>query len=368
MNAIIGMSSIAASQIDNPQKVKDCLEKINLSSKHLLALINEILDMSKIEKGKIALTEEPFCLTEVIEDIRAMVRTDAAEKNHKLTVIIKDIEHNVLFGDAGRIRQVLLNLVSNAVKYTLNGGEILLTVQEVSGKISGYGSFVFTVEDNGIGMDEDFLDYIFVPFSRAEDPQVQKIQGTGLGMSISQKIVAAMQGNIQVESEKGKGSRFVVTLNLKIEEDHPDLIKKPTERAAVQKQKPMAAEKIKLLLVEDNPLNMEIAQTILEEKGYLVECAENGEEALKIFMQSEPYTYQLILMDLQMPVMDGYTAAREIRDCEHFQAKSIPIIALTANAFAEDMAKALAAGMNDYVSKPIDFNKLTDVIEKCMNQ
>ncbi|MPN60926.1 putative transcriptional regulatory protein YedW [bioreactor metagenome] len=155
---------------------------------------------------------------------------------------------------------------------------------------------------------------------------------------------------------------------MKIEEDHPDLIKKPTERAAVQKQRPMAADKIKLLLVEDNPLNMEIAQTILEEKGYLVECVENGEEALKIFMQSEPYTYQLILMDLQMPVMDGYTAAREIRDCEHFQAKSIPIIALTANAFAEDMAKALAAGMNDYVSKPIDFNKLTDVIEKCMNQ
>lgn len=368
MNAIIGMSSIAASQINNPQKVKDCLEKINLSSKHLLALINEILDMSKIEKGKIALAEEPFCLSEVIEDISAMVRTEAAEKNHELTVIIKDIEHNVLIGDAGRIRQVLLNLISNAIKYTLNGGEILLTVQEVSGKISGYGSFVFTVEDNGIGMDEDFLDYIFVPFSRAEDPQVQKIQGTGLGMSISQKIVAAMQGNIQVESEKGKGSRFVVTLNLKIEEDHPDVIKKPAERADVQKQKSKAADKIKLLLVEDNSLNLEIAQTILEEKGYLVECAENGEEALKIFMQSEPYTYQLILMDLQMPVMDGYTAAREIRDCEHFQAKIIPIIALTANAFAEDMAKALAAGMNDYVSKPIDYNKLTDVIEKYMNQ
>lgn len=368
MNAIIGMSAIASSQIDNPQKVRECLEKINLSSKHLLALINEILDMSKIEKGKIALTEEPFCLSDVVEDVRAMTRADAVDKKHEFTVITKDLEHNMLTGDAGRIRQVLLNLISNAIKYTTSNGKIFFTVQEVSATVPGYGSFVFTVEDNGIGMDEDFLDYIFVPFSRAEDPQVQRIQGTGLGMAISQKIVAAMQGNIQVESKKGESSRFVVTLNLKIEEGHSTARAETVRKPAVQKQISGFSGKIKVLLVEDNPLNMEIAQTILEEKGYLVECAENGAEALNLFIKSEPYTYQLILMDLQMPVMDGCAATREIRESVHLQAKNIPIIALTANAFAEDMAKALAAGMNDYVSKPIDFNKLTDIIEKCIKE
>lgn len=371
MNAIIGMSSIAASRINEPEKVKDCLAKIDMSSSHLLDLIDEILDMSKIEKGKIELTEGPFCIRELITDINSITRPEALKNEHELLFKMHDLSHVDLVGDAGRLRQVLINLITNAVKYTPKGGRITATVQEVSGRIPGYASFVFTVEDNGIGMDDDFLNYIFVPFSRADDSKARNVQGTGLGMSIAHGIVSAMNGNIQVESKKGEGSRFIVTLNLKIAD--PDQVAEhrmaglhtydETEEG-VRSLELMKGKQ--LLLVEDNKLNMEIAETILTEAGFLVDKAENGKQALEIFIDSEPGYYQAVLMDLQMPVMDGYTATKEIRNCGHPQSGSIPVIALTANAFAEDMAKALAAGMNDHVSKPIDYGRLIKVLQKNM--
>ena len=369
MNAIMGMTSIAASRINDPEKVRECLTKIDMSSSHLLDLINEILDMSKIEKGKIELTEEPFCLRELITDINSMTRPEALQKGQELLFRTVDVVHTDFIGDAGRIRQVLINLITNAVKYTQNGGRIIVEVQEVTGRTPGAASFVFTVEDNGIGMDPDFLNYIFVPFSRADDSKVRRVQGTGLGMSIAQGIVSAMNGNIQAESRKGQGSRFIVTLNLKIADS--DQVAEHRMAGFENQDGPGSDTRCsdrlrgkRLLLVEDNELNMEIAETILTEAGFAVENAENGKEALDMFLASEPGYYQAVLMDLQMPVMDGYTAAKEIRSSTHPQALKVPVIALTANAFAEDMAKALAAGMNDHVSKPIDYKRLISVLEK----
>lgn len=368
MNAIIGMSSIAATQINNPDKVKDCLEKINLSSKHLLALINEILDMSKIEKGKIELMEESFYLKELIQSINSIVRSEALEKKQDIQFKIVDLVHNRLIGDANRLRQVLINLINNAIKYTQIGGKICIIVQEISIRKMGVTCFVFTVEDNGIGMTKEFLNCIFVPFSRADDSAVQHIQGTGLGMSIAQGIVSAMQGSIQVESEKGKGSRFIVTINLKIDtSDNIIQIEKECDsdfgyKIDYNNNKFLKGKRI--LLVEDNELNMEIARTILQEMGLVVDGVENGLEAFQTFYNSDAQTYQAILMDIQMPVMDGYVATKKIRNSNHPQAKNIPIIALTANAFGEDITKALAAGMNDHVSKPIDYKRLVDILDK----
>lgn len=371
LNAIVGMTAIAAARVQNPEEVSDCLRKIDLSSRHLLTLINEVLDLSKIEKGGVQLTEGPFSISELVQDVSSIIRVQSEEKQQELLLHVTDPVHDRLLGDAPRLRQVLLNLLTNAVKYTPKGGRITLTAQEVSQRIPGSGSFVFSVEDTGIGMDKDFLNYVFVPFSRADDPRVRDVQGSGLGMSIAHKIISAMGGNIQVESSPGKGSLFIVTLNLKIDESAQE---KKTDRgvcgadggcAGKDETFPVGKH---LLLAEDNDLNMEIAQTLLGNLGFAVEGVGNGREALETFAASRPEEYDAILMDLQMPVMDGYTAAREIRACGHVRAGTVPIIALTANAFAEDIAKALAAGMNDHVSKPIDYARLVDVIRKCTGQ
>lgn len=367
INAIVGMTAIAASQVQDSEKVADCLKKIDLSSRHLLALVNEVLDLSRIERGKIKLEEESFSLGKLIEDVGVMIRAESEEKGQKLSLNASDLAHDRLIGDTRSLRQVLLNLLTNAVKYTPDGGRILLNTQEVSQRKPGYASFVFTVEDSGIGMSKDFLDYVFVPFARADDAQVQSIQGNGLGMSIAQKLITAMEGDIQVESELGCGSRFTITLNLRIDDTCPGEDAEQAgpggrERDCCGQDRDFPAGKT-LLLAEDNDLNMEIAQTLLENMGFAVQGVKNGQEAVNAFEDSEPGTYYAILMDLQMPVMDGYTAARSIRTGSHPQAGTIPIIALTANAFAEDITKTLAAGMNDHVSKPIDCERLLDVLK-----
>lgn len=364
LNGILGMSSIAKAHMNDKDKIKDCLEKIDYSSRHLLELINEILDMSKIEKGKIELNDEIFHLEGLIDEINSITRAGAMKKGLDIQFNCKDLVHDRLKGDAGRIRQVLINLISNAVKYTKTGGKVQVTVQEVAVSTPGEGCFVFTVEDNGIGISEEFLDYIFVPFLRENDIEVQNTQGTGLGMSIAQGIVSAMQGNIQVESQKGKGSKFIVTLHLKIMEtaegtdDKSALgeLNEPNEQ-----QKRLLCGK-RILIVEDNELNKEIVCTMLETYGMICSTASNGQEAVDVFRNAPPHTYHAILMDIQMPVMDGFTATRTIRRSNCPDASSIPVIALTANAFAEDIAKALAAGMNDHVAKPIDYKRLLEVL------
>lgn len=365
MNAIIGMSAIAAKQCQDPNRVKDCLEKIHSSSRHLLLLIDDILDMSKIEKGKLDLVEEEFFLHELMEETVSMIRDDARQKQQTIIFEMKEIKHDALICDAIRLKQVLLNLMTNAVKYTSEKGEIRISVKEKAQRKDEYASFVFVVEDNGIGMSEDFIDCVFVPFSRADDAAIKGIQGTGLGMSIAHKIVSAMDGNIQVESELGKGSRFIVTLNLKIAKTDPAC--KVSYEPENCKEK-FVNQNIRLLLAEDNELNMEIAVTILTEMGFIVDGVRDGKEAVDTFCQSTPGTYQAILMDLQMPIMDGYQASKAIRSSSHQQAKSIPMIALTANAFAQDVAKSLAAGMNEHISKPIDYERLVQVLQHLINE
>ncbi len=359
MNAIIGMTAIAMGQADNEERVKDCLQKISLSSSHLLHLINEVLDMSKIERGQITLTEAPFSLKGMFHEIGSIVYSESMEKGQALRFLTDDIIHDNLLGDAGKIRQVLINLINNAIKYTPCGGTITVTSKEMT---SG-----FTVEDNGIGISEEFLDHIFVPFAREENCHVRKVQGTGLGMSISHGIVTAMQGSIRVESKQGAGSRFIVTLTIRtLEEEGGEAAVLRALSGNTGRTLEMCLQGLRLLLVEDNELNMEIAETLLRDAGFIVDRAENGYEALKLFNDSEPGTYDAILMDLQMPVMDGYTAASEIRSSSHPEAKSVPIIALTANAFAEDISKVMAAGMNDHVTKPIDFDRLLAALRKCI--
>lgn len=364
MNAIIGMTSIATSQIEDIDKVKECLDKIQFSSRHLLHLINEILDMSKIEKGKLELTEEPFSLKELMHEVYTLLRTDSVRKKQHMTYELLNVTHDRLLGDTGHIRQLLINLGDNAVKYTPTEGRISITVQEISGVSQSTGCFVFTVEDNGIGIDKEFQNCIFTPFSRAENTKLQHIQGTGLGMSIAQGIVAAMQGDIQIESEPGAGSRFIVTLHLNIVQPENCTDTSANDTCFHTGGDCLSGKHI--LLVEDNTLNMEIAQTLLQQAGLIVSTAENGLEAFHMFTASEPGTYQAILMDLQMPVMDGCTAARKIRGTVHPQSETIPIIALTANAFAEDIARSLAAGMNDHISKPIDYQKLLERLSKAI--
>ena len=367
MNAIIGMTAIAMGQADNEERVKDCLQKISLSSSHLLHLINEVLDMSKIERGQITLTEAPFSLKGMFHEIGSIVYNESMEKGQALRFLTDDIIHDNLLGDAGKIRQVLINLINNAIKYTPCGGTITVTSKEMTSGIPGVGCFVFTVEDNGIGISEEFLDHIFVPFAREENCHVRKVQGTGLGMSISHGIVTAMQGSIRVESKQGAGSRFIVTLTIRtLEEEGGEAAVLRALSGNTGRKLEMCLQGLRLLLVEDNELNMEIAETLLRDAGFIVDRAENGYEALKLFNDSEPGTYDAILMDLQMPVMDGYTAASEIRSSSHPEAKTVPIIALTANAFAEDISKVMAAGMNDHVTKPIDFDRLLAALRKCI--
>ena len=367
MNAIIGMTAIAMGQADNEERVKDCLQKISLSSSHLLHLINEVLDMSKIERGQITLTEAPFSLKGMFHEIGSIVYNESMEKGQALRFLTDDIIHDNLLGDAGKIRQVLINLINNAIKYTPCGGTITVTSKEMTSGIPGVGCFVFTVEDNGIGISEEFLDHIFVPFAREENCHVRKVQGTGLGMSISHGIVTAMQGSIRVESKQGAGSRFIVTLTIRtLEEEGGEAAVLRALSGNTGRKLETCLQGLRLLLVEDNELNMEIAETLLRDAGFIVDRAENGYEALKLFNDSEPGTYDAILMDLQMPVMDGYTAAREIRSSSHPEAKTVPIIALTANAFAEDISKVMAAGMNDHVTKPIDFDRLLAALRKCI--
>jgi len=495
MNAIIGMTAIAAAHIDNPERVQDALGKISSSSRHLLGLINEVLDMSKIESGTISLNEEEFNLSELLNSLLIMVQPQIRQHNHDLQVHILDIQHEDVAGDSLRIQQAFLNIMGNAVKYTPDGGRIVLTVREKPSRSPKIGCYEFVFADNGIGMSKEFLEHIFEPFSRAEDLRTSKIQGTGLGMAITQNIVRLMNGSIKVESELNKGSTFTVTITLKLQDkqemDATELAELPVlvvdddadacecvcmlleeigmkssgcttgeeavksvERAqdtgedyyaaildwkmpgmdgletarAIKRvtkdnlpviilsaydwsdielearaagvdaflSKPVfksglirtfkklrnsdiepdsGSQELKeigesdytgrrILLVEDNDLNRAIAREILEMAKLQVEEAENGKEAADKFAASAPGYYDMILMDIQMPVMNGYDSAMAIRSLNRPDARRVPIVAMTANAFVEDVQAARTAGMNEHLAKPIDFEKLSGVLKK----
>lgn len=494
MNAIVGMTAIAGANIENQDRVIDCLGKITQSSRHLLSLINEVLDMSRIESGKIALVEEEFNLSDLCDNLVSMTKAQTDLHHHQFNVHINKIEHEDVCGDSMRIQQLVTNILSNAVKYTPDGGKIDFTIRELSTNSTGVGCYEFVVQDNGMGMTEEFQKVLFEPFTRADDKRTSKIQGTGLGMTIARNFARMMNGDIKVESKVGKGSKFTVTIFLKqqnkemgtIEElvDLPvlvvdddrsccettvallneigidgewvtsgaeavartveryekddnyfaiiidwkmpgmdgiettrqirkkvgndvtiiilsaydyaeieqeareagvdEFIAKPLFRSRLTatlkniiQGKPSAAARHyledisncdysgkRILLVEDNDLNREIAQEIIGMTGAEVETAENGKDAVGMMASASKGYYDLVFMDIQMPVMNGYEATAAIRTLHKQDGKNIPIVAMTANAFAEDILLAKNAGMNEHISKPLEMARLRDVLRR----
>lgn len=495
LNAIIGMTAIAETHMDDRERVADCLGKITVSSKHLLGLINEVLDMSKIESGKVDLQDEEFSLPELLEGMLAMCRPQIEEKRHELSVSIHGIENEGVIGDRQRIQEVFMNLMSNAIKYTPEGGKIALKITEKPTNGTRVGCYEFVFEDNGIGMSPEYLQHLFEPFERAEDRRVEKIQGTGLGLAITKNIVQMMNGTIEVESELNKGTRFTVTIFLKLQEkdnaipyekfaelsvivadddeascettceilselgiksewvlsgekvmervvarwqagepynvllidwkmpgmdgvsvtreirrqlgnsiaivilsayDWSDIelearaagatafLSKPLFRSRMehvfhelvgyepQENPKSSLEKLaaqdfsgrRALLVEDNELNAEIAEEILKMTGLEVEHAWNGKEAVDMVAAVADGYYDIIFMDIQMPIMNGQEATRAIRAMEREYTGKVPILAMSANAFAEDVLESIASGMNEHIAKPIDFNRLKTALDK----
>lgn len=494
MNGIIGMTAIAAAHIDDKERVKDSLQKITQASKHLLSLINEVLDMSKIESGKIKLIEEEFNLSDLVDNLLTMTNAQIEEHHHELCVNISGVKHEAVIGDSLRIQKLFTNLMGNAVKYTPDGGKIRLSITERPSNQAKIGCYEFVFEDNGIGMSDDFIKHIFDPFARATDSQVNNIQGTGLGMPISRNIVRMMGGDIKVESKLGVGSRFTVTIYLKLQDTKylynekfidldvlvadddslslesccnmleelgmkadgvttgkqaleqvvlhnkqekqyfaciidwkmPDMDGIATTRAirdAVGENVPiiiisaynwsdieqearaaganafiskplfrsrlastfnmilgedsvdnsemtlsslenMDLSECRVLLAEDNELNAEIATVILEMTGLKVEHVSDGTEAVDRMSECSDGYYDMIFMDIQMPKMNGYDATRAIRSMERNYCKKIPIIAMTANAFAEDVQAAKTVGMNEHIAKPLDMDRLAKTLNR----
>ena len=361
MNAIIGMTSLIRHDAGNKAKVIEYADKIDISSQHLLGIINDILDMSKIEAGKTVFKYTDFSMPDLIEELNTIFQPQIAERNQTLMVIKENIRHEWVNGDQVHLMQIFSNLLSNAVKYTQEGGKIQFLVEECETKSSVYAKYRFLVSDNGMGMSADFKETIFDPFTRAEGSVTNKIQGTGLGMAITRNLVEAMGGTIDVESELGQGSCFEVLIDLRIAEDR-------SVSSTVQEEKNEQNDNIfqgmRFLCAEDNELNAEILTELLKIEGAECTICENGEEILKTFEKSAPGDYDMILMDVQMPVMDGLEATRRIRSGENPLGRIIPILAMTANAFLEDMQKSREAGMDEHLSKPVDIAALEQTVKR----
>lgn len=497
MNGIVGMTAIAAANVHDEKRVQSCLTKINEASAHLLNLINEVLDMSKIENGQIEIIEEPFNLAQMLQEVLSINYPGIQQKDHTIKVHIRSLEHEQVLGDPMRLRRIVTNLISNAIKYTPEGGKITLALKEKSSKIKGYGCYEIMVQDNGIGMTPEFQEKIFLPFEREEDVRISRIQGTGLGMTIVKNLVSLMMGEIQVDSQKNQGTTFRVTINLKLDEDQGEAIVKldslpvlvvdddditcetvssmlcdigmtgewadngleairmvsdrhsrkedymavlldwkmpgmdgiETARRirrqvdenvpiiiltaydwseieveareagvnefllkpiyktklrkkmmsvvsgtedSIQFEKVPVNQKVpsgkRVLIVEDNELNMEIAVELLQMMGAKTACARNGVEAVECFADSAPGTYNLILMDIQMPKMNGYEAAKKIRAMERPDSQTIPIVAMTADAFVNDVQSVYAAGMNEHLSKPVSVERLKQTLIRFLSE
>lgn len=356
LNAIIGLSDLAGQHLSEPEKVSGCLEKIGVSSRQLLGLINDILDMSRMEQGKLVLASREFDLGKCVEECVETFRFQAEAGRKKLALAI-DLRDPLVLGDPFRLGQALNNLLSNAVKFTREGDSISVSVAQMEPESGDYGKYRLVIADTGIGMSKDYLPHLFEPYSREMRFGERQAAGTGLGMPITQSIVTQMNGEIHVESEPGVGTAFTIIL--------PFVIVRAPE--AKKSQAPTAERDFTLagrrvLLAEDNEVNMEITTELLDMNGVRVTLAWNGEEALARFQESEPFSFDAILMDMQMPVMDGCEAARRIRALRRPDARVVPIVAVTANAFAEDVASTTAAGMDAHVSKPIDFAHLVKVL------
>lgn len=377
MNAVAGYASLALSHLDDQNQVEDYLKKILASGNHLVSLINDILEMSHIESGKIRLKEKPCSLPALFQKLGDIIQPMASAKRQNLSLETDSVRDGNVCCDELRLNQVLLNLLSNSIKYTPNGGSISMRVEQLDCPLAAHGTYEFRVRDNGIGMSEEFVARIFEPFERAQTSTVAGIQGTGLGMSITKNIVDMMKGDIRVWSEPNVGTETVFRVTFRLVDNAEDSILQ--ERAENRtgagsggvnalRGNPGAGRAVRILLAEDNAMNQEIAAEFLTEAGYLVEIASNGQEAVDKYRNAAPGYYDLILMDVQMPVLDGYGATRSIRAMEDERLSSVPIIAMTANSFEEDRQEALSYGMNGHVAKPIDFKILFETLDRILTQ
>ena len=364
MNVIIGMASIAESSLDDRERLTECLKKIGVSANFLLSLINDILDMSKIESGKMALLPQHLDFRELLQDIIILCEAQAAEKRQMFRAEISDEAGRFFIGDSLRLRQVLLNLLSNALKYTPEQGTVILSV-EVEREDETQQFLRIRVADTGIGMTSDFMDKMFEPFEQGYSGGGRIFEGTGLGLSITRKLVELMDGTIDVESRIGNGSVFTVRIRLeKVPEDGSGGIAcGPQSEPREEKAEPFRFDGQRVLLVEDNELNREIAEILLQNQGLIVDSAMDGREAVEMFQRSSCGYYKAVLMDIRMPVMDGFEATRQIRAMDRNDAAAVPIIAMTANAFLDEKEEAYRVGINDYLTKPIDNGSLYDCLK-----
>ena len=365
MNAIIGFTSLAAEHLDDREIIRNYLEKISTSGKHLLSLINDVLDMSRIESGSVKIEKTNVHLPDVLEDLKTIILESVHAKQQKLLIKMQDVVHEDIITDKLRLTQVLLNIISNAVKFTPVGGTIHILVEEKDSQKAGYAVYSFCIKDNGIGMSKEFQEHVFDSFARERTVTESGITGTGLGMAITKNIVDLMGGTIHLTSKQGEGSEFIVTLECELA-DKTVQDKQSSCPKAEKKHLDYSGKKV--LLVEDNELNREIATEILKSLGMKVDYAADGMEAVEIMSSEAGNQYDMIFMDIQMPKMDGYTATREIRTLKDTKKANVPIIAMTANAFDEDRKKAIKAGMNGHIAKPIDVNVILQNLDRIFGQ
>ncbi|MCI8469721.1 MAG: PAS domain S-box protein [Eggerthellaceae bacterium] len=363
MNAIVGFTTLAHNHIDQKERVQEYLGKIQASSNHLLSLINDILDMSRIESGKAHLDEQAGSLREAMDNLRVILQPEAEAKGITLVVDDSDIRDVAVVCDRLKLDQVLLNLLGNSLKFTAEGGRVSASIHEEPGAPAGHQGYRIVVEDNGIGMKAEFLEHIFDPFERERTSTISGIQGTGLGMAITKSLVDMMGGTIRVESTEGVGSRFTIDVSFRLADaaDEPAHLERPGALAPSE-----ALRGCRVLLVDDNLLNREIALTLLEDAGFQVECAFDGKMAVETLTAADPDHFQLVLMDIQMPVMNGYEAATAIRALDDPAKAAVPILAITADAFDTDRQKALSHGMNGHLPKPIEIDKLFAVLDELL--
>ncbi len=359
INGICGMVNMADHYADDIEKQTEYRTKVKEASNLLLELVNDVLDMSKLESGEIVLEDVPFNLSQISEEVLVVIEQIAAEQNIRIVWEKKEITHRDYIGSPEYVKRVMMNILSNAVKYNRANGQVYISCREIPSEQPEMTIMEFVCRDTGIGMTEEFQKYIFEPFAQEHSGSRTKFAGTGLGMAISRKLVEKMGGTITFESEKGVGTTFVIRIPLKIDPD----VNKHEEQKDVSKK---SIKGLHILLAEDNELNMEIAEFVLQNEGADVIKAWNGQEAVEMFRKSESGEFDVILMDIMMPVMNGYEATKMIRSLDREDAKTIPIIAMTANAFTEDRIKAKAAGMDEHIAKPVDVELLIKVIHKLM--
>lgn len=361
MNAVLGFTDLAIQASNDTAKIQDYLKKIRISGNHLLGIVNEVLEISRIESGQTKLEETVCSIIDIVNETDVIIREQALKKKQEFTIDIWKVRDLYIYCDKLRVKEILVNLLGNAVKYTPNGGKISLCIIQTAWEQAGYGNYEIHVKDNGCGMSREFLEKIFVPFERQNNSTISGIQGTGLGMTIVKGFVDAMGGTIDIISEENRGTEIIVRLCQRLAE--------PPESPEKSKNFSYSPELFagkRILLVEDNSMKREIASAILEESGLIIDTAENGVIAVEKLSYYAPGFYDAILMDIQMPIMDGYTAARKIRALEDPSLARIPIIVLSANAFDEDREASYEAGMNAHLAKPIIVSELLDTLGKIL--